>query len=197
MPMATPMSAAPVLIKDAFPVRTTLDELVSFVSDNNGNKNDDDDDDNDNCNYNGNGNDNGENLRLNVDVTPDGHGDTIRIVDGKKTFVMPEVRNMSFIEFRDQLRKQGNNRTKVGQREHDGYDDNDITNGSNSLETDENGRIVFTSSKTKTSTTTSTNTSSTHEKDDNKPINSNNEKDHGVYYYSRQVGKFIFLNAKK
>ena len=86
--------SVPVIIKNAFPI-VTLDELVTSVAvDDN-----DDDDNNDDQN-------NEEHaLNLNVDVTPDGHGDTIRIVDGEKMFVMPEVRNMSFTNFRDRLRK--------------------------------------------------------------------------------------------
>lgn len=73
--------SVPVIIKNAFP-SVTLDELVESLGD-------------------------GANvLNLHVDVTPDGHGDTIRKVDGEKMFVMPEVRTMSFIEFTDRLRKQ-------------------------------------------------------------------------------------------
>eukprot|EP00979_Chaetoceros_neogracilis_P001732 scaffold307_cov238-Chaetoceros_neogracile.AAC.3 len=47
-----------------------------------------------------------EDVNLHVDVTPDGHGDTIREVDGEPMFVMPSSKEMRLDEFRDGLRKQ-------------------------------------------------------------------------------------------
>lgn len=131
--------SVPVLIKNAFPT-LTLDELVTSV-------------------------DHDENLKLNVDVTPDGHGDTVRIVDGEKMFVMPETRSMSFAEFRNQLRK------KRGESEINWSTD------SSSLEKDENGRRVFSSSH--------------HEASDND--DSNTTIDDAVFYYSRQVCCCVLL----
>ena len=99
--------STPLLIKNAFPT-ITLDEIIDI--------------DNDIAE-----------LELNVDVTPDGHGDTIRTVDGKKMFVMPQVQKMKFAEFRTKLRK---NR-KVKQMQNERYSD---------LERDDNGRFTFPSS---------------------------------------------------
>lgn len=67
----------PVLIKNAFP-KISLDDLVR-------------------------GNDA---LILHVDVSPDGHADTIRVVDGEKAFVMPQTREMKFLAFVEGLRIQ-------------------------------------------------------------------------------------------
>ena len=69
----------PVLIRDAFP-KTSLDDIISAMGD--------------------------EEVRLNVDVTPDGHGDCIRVLNGERVFVMPETREMSLIDLRDGLRQQ-------------------------------------------------------------------------------------------
>ncbi len=125
----------PVIIKNAFP-KITLDELIASTTTHQ--------DDNFLC--------------LNVDVTPDGHGDTIRIVDGEKIFVMPEVRKMSFTEFRDKLRA---NNT---------HNHNIIVEGR-----DENGLITL-------SSTNNIQNLKKCEQDDN-----NNNPDNEVFYYSRQV----------
>ena len=122
----------PVLIKNAFPT-ITLDELIDT------------------------NNDIAE-LELNVDVTPDGHGDTIRIVDGQKMFVMPEVQKMKFTDFRDKLRKNA----EVKELQNDEYGD---------LAKDENGRFVFMSSSPSCENTDVNNMLHSHE----------------VVYYSRQV----------
>lgn len=103
-------------------------------------------------------------LRLNVDVTPDGHGDTIRVVDGEKMFVMPQVRNMAFSEFRDRLRDSQRRKLQRKQQRQ---------------EVDENGLQVLSSTLSSLSLETHTdNDSSKHE---------DNHDDDEVFYYSRQV----------
>ena len=138
--------SVPVIIKNAFPI-VTLDELVESSDSN------DDDDDNDN-------------MWLNVDVSPDGHADTIRIVDGNKIFVEPNLRKMRFSEFRDQLRYQYNN-------------DESHQNDFNSIENDDNGLLKF-SSKNYVS--------------DRDVSVTNNNGCHEVLYYSRQVKISIFYS---
>ncbi len=71
----------PVLIRNAFP-KISLDKIVEVTSVG------------------------GEEVHLNVDVTPDGHGDCIRIVNGERLFVMPECREMTLLELREGLRRQ-------------------------------------------------------------------------------------------
>lgn len=136
--------SVPVIIKNAFPI-VTLDELVESAD-----SNDDDDD-----------------MWLNVDVSPDGHADTIRIVDGKNIFVEPEVRKMSFCEFRDQLRYQSNN-------------DESNQNDKNILENDDNGLLKLSSEN--------------YVSDRDVSVTNNNNGCHEVLYYSRQVkiSKFLF-----
>jgi jumonji domain-containing protein 7 len=43
-------------------------------------------------------------LELQVDVTPNGHGDCVHSVDEQQVFVMPETRSMKITDFRDALR---------------------------------------------------------------------------------------------
>ena len=138
--------SVPVIIKNAFPI-VTLDELVESAD-----SNDDDDDD----------------MWLNVDVSPDGHADTIRIVDGKNIFVEPEVRKMSFCEFRDQLRYQSNNNES-------NQDDKNI------LENDDNGLLKFSSKN--------------YVSDRDVSVTNNNNGCHEVLYYSRQVKISIFYSS--
>ena len=68
----------PLLIRNAFPT-LALDDLVDEGS------NDD--------------------ILLNVDVS-DGHGDCIRVVNGERIFVMPQVKQMTLNEFREGLKRQ-------------------------------------------------------------------------------------------
>lgn len=74
----------PLLIHNAFPTKS-LDEIIE-ESDNGSNNHDD--------------------LELHVDTTPDGHGDCIRVVNGERMFVMPEVRTMGLHELRRGLKSQ-------------------------------------------------------------------------------------------
>jgi jumonji domain-containing protein 7 len=94
----------PVLIRNAFPI-ISLDDIVE--------KN--------------------ESVKLNVDITPDGHGDTIREVDGERMFVMPFLKEMTLEEFRDGLRKQ---QMKL-------KDSN--TKSSKDIKRDQNGLLSFSS----------------------------------------------------
>mmetsp|Transcript_1861 Transcript_1861/g.3360 ORF Transcript_1861/g.3360 Transcript_1861/m.3360 type:complete len:373 (-) Transcript_1861:71-1189(-) len=73
-----------------------------------------------------------EHLMVNVDVTPDGHGDCIRTVDGKQMFVMPLVREMSLGQLRCGLREQ-----QKQQQDHQEQKQEDKTM------VDENGLAVF------------------------------------------------------
>mmetsp|Transcript_14 Transcript_14/g.20 ORF Transcript_14/g.20 Transcript_14/m.20 type:complete len:402 (-) Transcript_14:1317-2522(-) len=109
----------PVLIKNAFPIFTLDDLLVKeasisaqVTSSTNGMNEAQEDE-----------------VILNVDVTPDGHGDTIRIVDGEKMFVMPEVKEMSLTALKNELRKED-------ESEHDGE-------GGDRSKEDEYGRRTF------------------------------------------------------
>jgi len=45
-------------------------------------------------------------LSLNVDTTPDGYGDCIRVVNGERMFLMPQVQQMGLHELRRGLREQ-------------------------------------------------------------------------------------------
>lgn len=131
--------STPVIIKNAFP-KITLDELIASTTTHQ---------DEDFC--------------LNVDVTPDGHGDTIRIVDDEKIFVMPEVRKMSFKEFRDKLRA------------------NNTHNQNTVVEVkDENGLITLSSTNNLQNLKKCT------------PDANNNNPDNEVFYYSRQVSLISF-----
>ena len=75
----------PLLIHNAFPTKS-LDEIIADESSSSN-----------------------EDVILNVDITPDGHGDCIRVVNGEQIFVMPQVEKMSLEELRDGLRKQQQN----------------------------------------------------------------------------------------
>lgn len=71
----------PFIVHDAFP-RVSLDDLISHFSSE-------------------------LDLKLNVDVTPDGYGDCIReLEDGEKLFILPETRSMGFAEFVKALRNE-------------------------------------------------------------------------------------------
>jgi hypothetical protein len=133
--------STPVIIKNAFP-KMTLDELIASSTTHQD-----------------------EDLCLNVDVTPDGHGDTIRIVDGEKIFVIPEVRNMSFKEFRDKLR--ANNSYK-----------HNVSIG----EKDENNLIKLLSTKTRNLQNLKI----------CRPDTNSSNIDNEVFYYSRQVSLISF-----
>ncbi len=150
----------PVLIKNAFPI-CTMDDISDQAHAYCASPPCTDTD-------NANGDDQRKELTLNVDVSPDGHADTIRIVDGEKMFVMPEVREMSLTAFKNELRKGNQN-----EREH----------GSDSYsEWDENGNRTFTSSK-KNSVDIERNNG-----------NLSLEDSSAVFYYSRQVGDLILVS---
>lgn len=99
---------------------------------------------------------------LTVDVTPDGHGDCVRTVKlgdthHNRMFVKPQEREMMITEFRDKLRlgRLSSDCTRV-------------------VDTDENGRAIFTLGKTDEREKLGTTISSPDDSD-------------AVLYYSRQV----------
>jgi hypothetical protein len=132
--------STPVIIKNAFPI-VTLDELIESV--------DEEKDSTSNTNP----------LTLNVDVTPDGHGDMIRVVNDEKMFVMPETREMSFHEFRRGLRENSNP---------------DRRERYSSMNMDDNGLVMLSTDDN----CSKFNSDSTKDEE---------YYDHEVLYYSRQV----------
>lgn len=168
----------PVIIRNAFP-KMSLDDLIQ-------------------------GN---EDLMLHVDVTPDGHGDCIRTVDGKRMFVMPLVREMTLDQLTRGLRKQhqmqGENLDHSKEEKEEAVVDRTVTQKGNScnqitgtlqkkVETDENGLEVFYSSSSSTASNgkdqSRDNTRggiSHHQNDDNLPPFIT-ESASDILYYSRQ-----------
>jgi hypothetical protein len=175
----------PVIIRNAFP-KMSLDDMVQ-------------------------GN---EDLMLHVDVTPDGHGDCIRTVDGKRMFVMPLVREMTLDQLTRGLRKQhdqmqGENLDHSKEEKDDEDDEeeavvdgtiiqkgnsrNQTTYLQKKVETDENGLVVFCSSSSSTAPNNEKDQSRDntrgenfhHQNDDNLPPFIT-ESASDILYYSRQ-----------
>jgi jumonji domain-containing protein 7 len=114
-----------------------------------------------------------EHLMLHVDVTPDGHGDCIRTVDGQRVFVMPLVREMSLGQLTCGLRRQQQQQP------------NQHTIQEKSL-ADENGLMVFytTAKERVQEDTTSGDDDKNQENDNNHHNNHHNQSE--ILYYSRQ-----------
>jgi len=153
------LTSTPLIIKNAFPI-VTMDDLIRSTSTYHGDDS----------------NAHNDNLILNVDVTPDGYGDCIRIVDGERVFVMPEVRPMSFDDFRDGLRlrshkshnRNARNRKNCSNIIDTNAHEEEVNDADQSEDRDENGHVKLSS---------------------NKDIEDNNihlKADQEVFYYSRQ-----------
>lgn len=127
-----------------------------------------------------------EHVKLHVDVTPDGHGDTIREVDGERMFVMPASKEMRLDEFRDGLRKQQQMMMMMMKRK-------SSTKRSNNIERDENGLQSFSkvNNYAAADDDINVNADSNDNVDDNVNANDNDNADgtqdcEEILYYSRQ-----------